>query len=185
LTLLQARLKNEIEICRRKLKHTISVEDAKLDNFPVQIRVTLSGVPGPIWEGDALRNTYAHEFVIYVYRNYPFMRPLVNWKTPIFHPNICPPSEAFHGNYGHVCTALLDRWSASSNLHSFIKAVESLLLNPNPKSPLPTATCKKAARYFSRHPYKPPTLLPSERSLPRVVAPAAEDAQEKQNGENS
>ena len=70
----------------------------------------------------------------------------------IFHPNIQLP-----GDGGHVCTKLLDTWNFQSNLLAFIQGIESLLANPNPKSPWGTNSCTSAAQYFNKHLYDPPT----------------------------
>ncbi|MBM4237748.1 MAG: hypothetical protein FJ151_04610 [Euryarchaeota archaeon] len=105
---------------------------------------------------------YEHRFSMIVSREYPFEKPLVIWKTPVFHPNIMMPEDG-----GHLCAKLLDDWSFNSTLLSFIKGIESLLLNPNPFSPFGSETCTAAAAYFNKAKLKsPPIICPP---APKVV----------------
>jgi ubiquitin-conjugating enzyme E2 C len=95
--------------------------------------------------------------------DYPYEKPIIKWQTEIFHPNIMLPDDG-----GYVCTRLLDDWSFSSNLLSFIKGVESLLVNPNPGNPYGSDSCTRAAEYFNTHEYSPPVMV-KRKNLPRIV----------------
>jgi ubiquitin-protein ligase len=63
--------------------------------------------------------------------------------TPIFHPNIMPPEDG-----GYVCIKLLDKWSFGSTLLSFVKAVEHLVMNPNPLNPFGADICVESSEFF-------------------------------------
>ncbi|MFQ6089143.1 MAG: ubiquitin-conjugating enzyme E2 [Candidatus Methanofastidiosia archaeon] len=177
--ILSKRLRNEYNNIRRKVKHNVKVSDPEFRKFPVKIEVSLKGVPGPVLHGDTVDWGYNHKFLIEITKNYPSQRPLVSWKTPIFHPNICPPEEKYEQHKGHVCTHILNDWKFGYNLVYLIEAIESLLINPNTKSPLPTPTCTFANEYFNRYDYKPPAIL---RKRPEIVIKEeikAEDREKK------
>jgi len=70
---------------------------------------------------------------------------------------------------GYVCTKLLQKWSFSSNLVSFIKGIESLLANPNPDNPYASESCTRAAEYFNRHHYAPPEIHLQKRRTIRII----------------
>ena len=61
--------------------------------------------------------------------NYPYSPPTVMFTTPIFHPNI--------DMAGRICLDILkDKWSAVYNVQSILLSLQSLLGEPNTKSPL-------------------------------------------------
>lgn len=161
LDLLRLRLKNEVETCRRELPHHLSLSDYTFSSFPVQIDVTFMRVPGPSWENGRIVHRYAHGMSVLVSEEYPAETPVVKWRTPIFHPNIMPPEDG-----GYVCTKLLENWDFNSTLYAFIRGVEWLLTNPNPRNPFGSDTCTRAAAYFNRVGYNPP--LPSETDRRRI-----------------
>lgn len=158
------RIKNELNECRKEFKHIFSLSDDSFKDFPITITVTLLNTPGPILEGEEVRNKYTHRLEIIITENYPYQTPIVRWRSRIFHPNIMPPEDG-----GYVCTKLLDEWRFSSNLPAFIRGIESLLINPNPNSPFDNDTCTKAAEYFSKNPYHPPIVKRKRKSKPRIV----------------
>jgi hypothetical protein len=49
---------------------------------------------------------------------------------------------------GYVCIKLLDSWSFGSTLLSFIKAVEHLVMNPNPMNPFGADICVESSEFF-------------------------------------
>lgn len=142
--LLRSRLKNEIASCRRNLKVSLDVSDEELAKFPVNVDVTLLQVAGPVMKDGKLTFEYNHRFRMIIGAEYPFEKPLIIWQTPIFHPNIMGPEDG-----GHLCTRLLSDWGFNSNLLTFIKGIESLLVEPNGTSPFGTDSCTRAAQYFN------------------------------------
>jgi len=149
--LLRKRVRNEIENARRDLReHKVEVMgDQKA--FPLMVKVTIYGIPGPdIVDGKVVHRT-EHIFLMEISEDYPYKKPLVIWGSPIFHPNIMLPEDG-----GFVCTKLLDDWSFDSNLLLFIKGIEVLVSSPNPSSPYGTDSCTRAAQIFNREPYIPP-----------------------------
>ncbi|HEQ79275.1 MAG TPA: hypothetical protein ENN76_03305 [Euryarchaeota archaeon] len=164
LDLLRSRIRNEIRIAIDELQHPISVSDPSLSRFPLQLNVSLTKTPGPSIKNGQVVHRYNHRFQIHITDQYPYEKPIVRWRTPIFHPNIMPPEDG-----GYVCTKLLDDWSFSSNLLTFIKGVETMLANPNPANPYATETCIEAAKYFARYKYKPPILADRNKPRPRIV----------------
>lgn len=152
--LLRERLKNEFRLCQRKLKHEVLANDSEFRTFPSLITVNLNGVAGPIWRNGEVQYSYNHSFNVIINRGYPYQAPVVKWQTSIFHPNIAPPDEV--GTWaGHVCTNLnKEAWTFNSKLVEFIQGIETLLITPNPKSPLPCSTCTRAAEYLNKNPLK-------------------------------
>jgi ubiquitin-protein ligase len=159
---LVSRLKNELAICQRCLRHPIVVEEEAFDEFPLGIELSLVQIPAyEIFNGQ-LRKRHHHRISLSISNDYPFHKPQVTWLTPIFHPNIMMPEDG-----GFLCNKLLEDWSFNSTLLMFIKGIEYLLMNPNPSSPFGTDTCTLAAEYFNRvGKVTPPVVsVPS----PRVV----------------
>ena len=155
-------MRNELALLRRSLPHA-RVSDERLDAFPLQFTVRLKDVPGPEWKEGRVADRTEHEFLVAVTEGYPEQKPVVRWRTPVFHPNIMAP-----GDGGYVCTALLDKWSFRSTLAQFVQAVEVLLASPNPGSPYDTDSCTRAAAHFRREPYRPAAVAPADDALPRV-----------------
>ncbi|PUU74124.1 ubiquitin-conjugating enzyme/RWD-like protein [Tuber borchii] len=61
--------------------------------------------------------------------NYPMAPPTVLFTTPMFHPNV--------DMSGRICLDILkDKWSAVYNVQSILLSLQSLLGEPNNKSPL-------------------------------------------------
>ncbi len=161
---LRARIRNEVEMCHRELRHHVSVSDPTLSSFPVVINVTLMRVPGPAWERGKVVHRFVHRMSVLITEDYPFEKPIVKWMTSIFHPNIMDPQDG-----GYVCTKLLEKWDFGSNLMTFIKGIESLLVNPNPKNPFGSDGCTRAAAYFNRNAYQPPVVMDQTDRRIRVV----------------
>lgn len=51
---------------------------------------------------------HVHRATLYLHLDYPRLPPVLEWRTPIFHPNILPPER-----HGGVC---IGSWSASESL---------------------------------------------------------------------
>lgn len=170
--ILRKRIRNEIENARRRLRHTLELSDPEINDFPLIINVSMKDIPGPVWQGNDLAWVNNHEFTIVIDENYPYQKPIVSWKTPIFHPNICPPFEMYENRYGYVCTRLLSNWNFDSNIVDFIKGIESLLVTPNTESPLPTNTCTRATEYFNTHTFSLPQVT---KKAPLIVGEKDEE----------
>ncbi|MBI5635729.1 hypothetical protein HY993_02080 [Candidatus Micrarchaeota archaeon] len=92
-------------------------------------------------------------------RDYPYPGGLeVAWLTPIFHPNIRQID-------GKVCIRLLNKWSASQTLTDIVKAIQSVLENPNPDDPLD----REAADYFRQNPDAMKASAAPEFKKPRII----------------
>lgn len=161
---LKKRVRNEIDMCQRELRHHVSVSDALISSFPIMLNVTLLRVPGPDWEDGKVVHRFVHRLSIVITEDYPMEKPIVKWQTPIFHPNIMPPEDG-----GYVCTKLLENWDFSSNLVAFIKGIETLLINPNPRNPFGNDACTRAASYFNRNRYRPPVVMNQTDRRVRIV----------------
>jgi len=108
--------------------------------FPIEISIVLKNAPARITK-DKVGSE--HVFLIIVSEDYPYERPRAKWMSPIFHPNIMMPEDG-----GFVCVRMLDNWSFGSSLLSFVKGVEQLIADPNPKNPYGTESCIEAARWY-------------------------------------
>ncbi len=151
--ILLSRLKNELFMCSRYLKD-LELPQRERFSFPLEVIIELNRVPALVMRSECLERRYEHRFKIVISRSYPFEKPKVVWLTPIFHPNIMMPEDG-----GFLCTKLMEGWSFNSTLGSFIKGIESLLLNPNPESPFGTESCTAAAQYFNSGEKKVPPLV--------------------------
>ncbi|HOE52828.1 MAG TPA: ubiquitin-conjugating enzyme E2 [Methanomassiliicoccales archaeon] len=162
LEILYIRLRNELEACQQYLPDAFDLSERSLTTFPLKVEVSLDRTPGPVMENGKVTYRYNHRLELIIGREYPFEKPLVIWKTPIFHPNIMMPEDG-----GHVCIKLLSDWSFNSTLSTFIKGLESLLLSPNGGSPFGTESCTAAAQYFNATPRRTPPIILSP--TPKVV----------------
>jgi ubiquitin-protein ligase len=160
--ILETRLKNELAICQRCLRHPIQIGEEAFTEYPITIEINLLQIPGYELADGEIRRRYHHRFKLEISEEYPFVKPNVVWRTPIFHPNIMMPEDG-----GFLCNKLLDDWNFNSTLLMFIKGIEYLLLNPNPSSPFGTETCTAAAQHFNtvKKPQPPMVTAP----LPKVV----------------
>lgn len=77
---------------------------------------------------------------------------------------------------GYVCTKLLENWGFNSTLLSFIRGVEWLLINPNPANPFGNDTCTRAAAYFNKRGYKPPSTIERDVGRIRIIGEARDSA---------
>ena len=164
LDILRRRVKHELMMCERKLDHQLEVKGGKVEDFPVLVRVTMTNAPGPTMRNNKVTHRYTHTFVMKITDEYAYEKPIVRWRSPIFHPNIMLPADG-----GHVCTKLLDDWGFSSNLLTFVRGLESLLTNPNPGSPWGSKVCLAAAQYFREHDYRPPTIVTTDEKGPKIL----------------
>lgn len=157
-----ARLKNELSICQRCLRHPIVVEEEAFDDFPLEIELSLLQIPAYELLNNKIGKRSFHRISISISDEYPFQKPQVTWMTPIFHPNIMTPEDG-----GFLCNKLLEDWSFNSTLLMFVKGIEYLLMNPNPASPFGTESCTLAAEYFNRAGKVTPPV--ASVPLPKVV----------------
>jgi ubiquitin-conjugating enzyme E2 C len=159
---LLARIRNELNICQRCLRHPIEIHAEALNEMPLDIEVSLVQIPACEKVNGEIRRRFHHRFRMTISEDYPFVKPQVVWCTPIFHPNVMLPEDG-----GLLCSKQLDGWSFNSTLLMFIKGIEYLLLNPNPGSPFGTPSCTEAAQYFNTRkvPQPPLATLPQ----PKVV----------------
>ena len=149
-SVLRKRVQNELAQVVRKTNHSLIVKDRSFSAWPAEIEIILKNIPGPVKRGDRVTSKYTHKLKITITREYPYQKPIVEWQSEIFHPNIMDPFDG-----GYVCTKLLDRWTAQDNLHRFLIGLETLLSNPNANDPYGTCSCKDAALYFREHGFRP------------------------------
>ncbi|KAK6338792.1 Ubiquitin-conjugating enzyme E2 11 [Orbilia brochopaga] len=84
---------------------------------------TIAGPDGTYFEGKNFKLSFAFP------ADYPLQPPTVLFKTPMFHPNV--------DMAGRICLDILkDKWSAVYNIQSILLSLQSLLGEPNNKSPL-------------------------------------------------
>jgi len=160
--ILEARLKNELAICQRFLRHPIHIGEQAFAEYPISVEISLLQIPGYEQANEEIKRRYHHRFLLEISEEYPFEKPNVVWRTPIFHPNIMMPDDG-----GFLCNKLLEDWNFNSTLLMFIKGIEYLLLNPNPTSPFGTETCTAAAQYFNTVKKTQPPMVTAP--LPKVV----------------
>lgn len=112
------RIKNDIKMCD---ENNIIYE--KITDKEYAYKVALMGPSDTPYEGGVF--ILSVEFT----PEYPMKPPLMNFITPIYHPNI--------GTDGHICLdTLQNNWSAALKLYDVILSIQSLLNDPNPSSPM-------------------------------------------------
>jgi len=143
LPILQDRLRNEVKQARTRTRHVILLDDPEVTRFPLIVSVTLRNAPGPVRKNGRVVENDTHRLVLQITQDYPFQKPIVQWMSEIFHPNIMNYSEG-----GFVCTKFLEEWSFTSTLSDFLRGIEVLLQKPNPHSSYASCICREAAVYF-------------------------------------
>lgn len=94
----------------------------------------------------------SHQIFLKLNRSFPYPGGIdFSWISNIFHPNIHPvdPSSENLGT-GYICLNVLKKWSRLSDLETTVKALKSLIQNPNPEDPLNYPICLDAAEYFKK-----------------------------------
>jgi len=93
-----------------------------LENNILTWHAAIFGPDDTPWEGGTfkLKLTFTEE--------YPNKPPSVVFQTKMFHPNIY--------NNGHICLDILQHnWSPIYDIAAILTSIQSLLTDPNPKSP--------------------------------------------------
>lgn len=109
-----------------------------IDNNPFHWRLIINGVEGTILSGGLFPAEMKFP------DNFPLDPPVMNFKCPMWHPNIDEKS-------GLVCISILhkagvdetnpqekacERWNPTHTVESIVISVISMLQDPNPESPL-------------------------------------------------
>lgn len=76
---------------------------------------------------------------------YPLFPPMVEWETPIRHPNIQPPRPEGEGILDLPPFHNTSNWNPKTHLVDLLEFVELLLYNPDPADPINHPTCLQAA----------------------------------------
>ena len=143
MTLLTRRLESELQ--ELVLNRRISARNLPVDlsKFPLVLDLILHS-PGPVLTSDGIEWTSDHNVEVIIGRDYPYQPPIVRWRSDIFHPNIMCPEDG-----GYVCMRALVHWDFSRDIGSLLDGLVAMLVNPNPRMPLGSESCRWAARLFS------------------------------------
>ncbi|KAF6005075.1 E2 ubiquitin-protein ligase peroxin 4 [Cyanidiococcus yangmingshanensis] len=119
--ILQKRLLTELRELREDPEiFSLEPEDGNL----LRLRGYLQGPKASPYEGGRL----ALELVLSP--SYPLVPPSVRFRTPVFHPNV-------NFRTGEICLDILQSaWSPAWSLASCLRAIQLLLTEPEPSSPL-------------------------------------------------
>lgn len=103
---------------------------------------TVEGPEGTFYEG--LKFKLSIQFPA----NYPYSAPTIKFTSPMWHPNV--------DMSGNICLDILkDKWSAVYNVQTILLSLQSLLGEPNNKSPLNA----QAAQLYDKNPKEYKRLL--------------------------
>jgi len=95
----------------------ISFESRNNERFQLRLRCRgLAEINGRV------RYTVCHEAEIYLPAEYPLVPPVVEWRTPLFHPNILGSDHPHHP--GATC---LGPWSPSLNLARLVEQLADMV----------------------------------------------------------
>ena len=116
----------------------------------------------------------SHRIFLKLNRSFPYPGGIdFSWISNIFHPNIHPVESGNPGT-GYICLNVLKKWSRLSDLETTVKALSSLIQNPNPEDPLNYPICLDAAENF-----KLKTMKEIEEELGIMEEDLNEDVEEK------
>lgn len=110
-----------------------------------RIEFDLEDTPAPIEHEDSIALAFEHKFSISVPRSYPYRPPSIRWESPIYHPNIEPPSEG-----GKVGLRYLNKWDFSKSLGDVVERVKDILLSPDEESVLESEVCRRALKSYEK-----------------------------------
>lgn len=103
---------------------------------------TIEGPPDTFYEG--LKFKLSIQFPA----NYPYSAPTITFTSPMWHPNV--------DMSGNICLDILkENWSAVYNVQTILLSLQSLLGEPNNKSPLNA----QAAQLYEKDPEQYKKLL--------------------------
>ncbi|XP_074645364.1 putative ubiquitin-conjugating enzyme E2 C [Tubulanus polymorphus] len=86
---------------------------------------TIQGGQGTVYEG------LKYKLLLTFPSGYPYKAPIVKFETPCFHPNV--------DQHGNICLDILkENWAPSYDVRTILISIQSLLGEPNNKSPLNT-----------------------------------------------
>ncbi|KAJ2745919.1 E2 ubiquitin-protein ligase peroxin 4 [Coemansia sp. BCRC 34301] len=118
------RLLKELKDAKRELNSEIAYLAPVGDECILQWRAVLRGPCDSPYEGGRF------ELRIDIPEQYPIQPPTLVFVTPVCHPNV-------HFETGEICLDILKaQWSPAWTLASTCLAVQVLLANPEPSSPL-------------------------------------------------
>ena len=101
-------------------------------------KAVIFGPDDTIWEGGAFR------LVIEFTEEYPNKPPKVKFITKMYHPNIY--------NDGSICLDILGaNWSPVYDISSILTSIQSLLCDPNPKSPANNEAAELFAKNYKEY----------------------------------
>jgi ubiquitin-protein ligase len=109
------RLENEYTEMRELAKASSMIDFLPLGAPPSRYEITLSCI-GLCRVGDQLIELDRHRFDLSLGNDFPQFGPTIVWKTPIFHPNILPPT---------VCTG--DIWYPALSLADLVVSLCELV----------------------------------------------------------
>lgn len=133
----------------------------RADGDPPETYHVMLNAPGLMRDADGrLRVRTVHRCTIYLHSEYPRRPPVVNWLTPVLHPNILGPDRN-----GGVC---LGAWSASESLADVVRRLIDLVSYRafNATDPLDN----DAARWIIRQGIEPGVNVQTLVNGPEVLA---------------
>jgi len=114
----------------------------------------LGFIMGTFKEGIDIVPQKDHQIHLELNRAFPYPGGIrFSWQSNIFHPNIHPvkvPSP-YESGTGYICLNILKKWSRLTDLETTVKALQKLVVNPNPDDPLKYDICSEAAKFFKQN----------------------------------
>ncbi|HDZ19647.1 MAG TPA: hypothetical protein ENH75_15220 [archaeon] len=141
------RIENELQNIKdlKVLDRNSIVRDENSVEFKINIRSL-----GYIRVKGKLVPQRSHRIYLKLNRSFPYPGGIdFSWISNIFHPNIHP-VELENPGTGYICLNVLKKWSRLSDLQTTVRALKSLIQNPNPEDPLNYPICLDAAEYFKK-----------------------------------
>jgi ubiquitin-protein ligase len=116
-------IKDLQEIQREQSLNEFGITLLPSDNLFVQTAI-INGVEGTPYEG------YRWRVMLNFPQDYPFNGPTANFMDRMFHPNV-------RYNSGEIWIDILkNAWTPVQKIHSILVSLQSLINDPNPRSPL-------------------------------------------------
>ncbi len=136
----RSRIENEIISLPKRY---IEISNEIIGEEEIEVKMLLTGTPGPIKIGSQIALAYEHSILLKISRSYPYTRPVLKWKDDIFHPNILPRDEG-----GSIKIKYLNNWCFSDNIKSLIENIRSVLMNPEIENVWDSKICNDALEHY-------------------------------------
>ena len=118
------KIKDEFRRCKKSESLAmLSISIGKIDDY--NFKATFVGPKKTGYHGGLFR------LLINIPTNYPEGRPEIQFKNPVFHPNVSSSKDSNLGGY-HICIDYINCWKSEYTIEEALISVYQLMIRPTP-----------------------------------------------------